>query len=304
LRAGATAAMDLEEKTEMNLWNQVPLADPANPVIIPSFLRERGIDDVDFIKIDVDGADFLILRSLAPMLDDAKVLGVGIEVNFHGSDDPEIHTFHNVDRLMKQLGFELFSLSTRPYSVAALPAPYQLTIPAQTQWGRILQGDAIYFRDAAALKHARWAQTVGAQKVIKLAVLFSLTRLPDCAAEVLLHFRSSIEHLLDVRAGLDALTAQCVPEGQPVPTYAEYIAAFEEDADRFYPARRVVPVDAAPHEVPAGASGAETEAQISADEAARLHREIVLLKSSRSWRLTAPFRTWGSALRRMLGTNR
>ncbi|HXN09213.1 MAG TPA: FkbM family methyltransferase, partial [Candidatus Acidoferrales bacterium] len=106
-----------------------PLADPHESVVIPSFLRERGIDDVDFVKIDVDGADFLILRSLVQTLEDVKVLGVGIEVNFFGSEEPDVHTFHNVDRLLKQRGFELFLLSARPQSVVALPAPYQYPIP-------------------------------------------------------------------------------------------------------------------------------------------------------------------------------
>jgi hypothetical protein len=210
-------------------------------VIIPLFLREHGIDDVDFIKIDVDGADFLILRSLAQTLEDAKVLGVGIEVNFFGSDDQGVHTFHNVDRLMKHSGFELFCLSTRPYSVAALPAPYQLTRPAKTAWGRVYQGDAIYFRDLADTEQMEWARAAGAYKLAKLAALFSLTGLPDCAAEVLLRFRLTLEPLLNVRAGLDTLTEQSLPPGEPVMPYVEYIAEFELNAPRFYPALQETP---------------------------------------------------------------
>jgi hypothetical protein len=213
-----------------------PFADSREPVIIPVFLRERGIDDVDFIKIDVDGPDFLILRSLVQTLEDAKVLGVGIEVNFFGSADPHIHTFHNVDRLMKQNGFELFCLSTRPYSVAALPAPYQLSVPATTRWGRIYQGDAIYFRDLAAAEQAAWAHSAGAYKLAKLAALFSLTGLPDCAAEVLLRFRSVLEPVLDVDTGLDALADQSQSPDKPGIPYADYMAEFESDSARFYPA--------------------------------------------------------------------
>lgn len=211
------------------------LADPRDQVIIPVFLREHEIDDVDFIKIDVDGPDFLILRTLIQTLEDKKVLGVGIEVNFFGSANPEVHTFHNVDRLMKHNGFELFCLSTRPYSVAALPAPYQLNRPASTAWGRIYQGDAIYFRDLAAVEQAAWARSAGGYKLAKLAALFSLTGLPDCAAEVLLRFRTTLEPVLDVHAGLDTLTEQSLPPGTPVKSYAEYIAEFESDSARFYP---------------------------------------------------------------------
>lgn len=231
-----------------------PLADPSDPVSIALFLRERGIDDVDFIKIDVDGADFLILRSLVQTLEDTRVLGIGIEVNFFGSEDPQVHTFHNVDRLMKQNGFELFRLSTRPYSVAALPAPYQQTAPAQTAWGRIYQGDAIYFRDLAAPEQAAWAHSAREYKLAKLAALFSLTGLPDCAAEVLLRFRPILEPVLDVRAGLEALTEQCLPPGMPLITYAEYIAQFESDAARFYPASQetVGPTASETSRLPAG----------------------------------------------------
>jgi len=236
LRAAAVATMDAAERTRNNLWAQVDLADPGKPVVLASFLKERGIDDVDFIKIDVDGADFLILRSLAQVLEDAKVLGVGIEVNFFGSDDPDVHTFHNVDRFMKRQGFELFKLSSRPYSMAALPAPYQLTIPAQTTFGRLLQGDALYFRDAAAPENAVWVQKAGVQKLMKLAALFSLANLPDCAAEVLVMYRHLLEGTFDVEGGLDTLVAQALGEGEPRMTYREYIAAFEADAPRFWPA--------------------------------------------------------------------
>lgn len=227
-----------------------PLADPDDALIIPLFLRERGVDDVDFIKIDVDGADFLILRSLVKTLEDAKVLGVGIEVNFFGTDDPDIHTFHNVDRLMKHNNFELFRLSTRPYSVAALPAPYQLGRPAKTAWGRVYQGDAIYFRDLAAVDQAAWALSAGAHKLMKLAALFSLTGLPDCAAEVLIRFRPLVEPVLDVRAGLDALVRQCLPPGAPAMSYPEYIAEFEADSVLFYPPLNEAPESIAQSRVP------------------------------------------------------
>src|SRR5208282_906249 len=70
--------LDNAEKTKLNLWGQVPLADPSEAIILPTFLSERGVDNVDFIKIDVDGPDFLILRSLESLLRDANVLGVEI----------------------------------------------------------------------------------------------------------------------------------------------------------------------------------------------------------------------------------
>ena len=97
-KAAATSRMTTAEKTSLNLWQKTELADPGDQVYLPDFLRDRGIDDVDFIKIDVDGPDFEILKSLDQVYPEAKVLGVGVEVNYYGSDSSTDHTFHNVDR--------------------------------------------------------------------------------------------------------------------------------------------------------------------------------------------------------------
>ena len=307
------SAADNESKTKLNLWPEVRLANPDQPLILPAFLSDRGVTNVDFIKLDVDGPDFLILRSLVPLMNDMRVLGVGVEVNFFGTDEPDIHTFHNVDRLMRSCGFELFSLSTRHYSKAALPAPYEYVVPAQSKWGRPLQGDAIYLRDAAAPEHAEWAARAGAHKLAKLAALFSLAGLPDCAAEVLQVFGDNLAVLFDLNAGLDALVQQCSAEGL---SYAQYLAEFDADADRFYPARRAAePAPEQPKtvllarlaEALAKASAAEVEsrtrqaAEASAASAradvARLNELVSRLYASTSWRITAPLRALAAALR-------
>ncbi len=320
LRAKELATADGEVKTRHNLWTQLRLADPAEPVILPEFIRDNGVGSVDFIKLDVDGPDFLILRSLVPLMADTHVLGVGVEVNFFGSDDPDVHTFHNVDRLMRTCGFELCTLSMRRYSAAALPAPYEFTVPAQSAWGRPLQGDAIYLRDAAAPENAEWAHMAGSHKLIKLAALYSLLGMPDCAAEILLRFGTMTGAVLDRTSALDALVWQCEPEGL---SYDQYIAEFEADSDRFYPARRVQPPAPAPAnttvcaaearaaaaEVKAAAAeakaaaeqktreAAEADADAARNEAVHLDHDISRLHASTSWKLTAPLRAMVTAVR-------
>lgn len=242
IRASDVSAASSETKTRLNVWGEVPLADPAKPIVLPDFLRSRNIDDVDFIKIDVDGPDFLILRSLKAILTNSRVLGVGIEVNYHGSDDPDVHTFHNVDRFMRGAGFELFGLTVRTYSSAALPAPYLYSIPAQTAWGRPLQGDALYLRDTgldAEKKTGNADLRFDAAKLAKLAALFSLFGLPDMAVETLLRHRGQFAELLDVDREIDVLTAQAASKaGWSPKTYAEHMAAFEADSRCFYPLGR------------------------------------------------------------------
>jgi FkbM family methyltransferase len=238
VRAAVLANSGSAQQTRLNQPTKVPLEESEAPLVLAEFLREREISDVDFVKIDVDGADFLILRSLELMLKATQVLGLGIEVNFFGSDDKNVNTFHNVDRFMKGAGFELFDLSVRRYSVRALPAPYAYVNPAQGAWGRILQGDALYIRDAAAPQQATWAGSVGAHKLAKLAAIFAIFGLPDCAAEILLCFRSELAAVVEVDTALDALVKHCVPEERAAPGHAIYIKEFDQDAPRFYPARK------------------------------------------------------------------
>lgn len=232
LRAQNAAPADDAEKMEMNLWQQTRLADIKKPVILPDFVQERAIDDIDFIKIDVDGPDYLILRSILPVLESKRVLGVGIEVNYFGSDHPDVNTFHNVDQTLRAAGFELFDLSMRRYSLAALPAPYLFSFPAQSKFGRPLQGDALYLRDLGSAEQATAFGDVGPAKIARLAALFSLFGQPDGAAELLQLNRQQLQGLFDVDAGLKALVQQSQPGFRG--SYADYIAAFERDDPKFY----------------------------------------------------------------------
>jgi hypothetical protein len=305
LRASFLAEVDPTEKTRLNLWSEVPLADPDRPVVLSEFLIRHKITDVDFLKIDVDGADYLILRSLQPLIDEIRVLGIGIEVNFYGSDNPDVHTWHNVDRLMRRAGFDLFGLTIRTYSMAALPAPYTLSVPAQTIWGRPLQGDALYLRDGGA-GDTSW---LDAHKAAKLAALFSLFGLPDSAAETLVCYRSHLADVLDVNRGLDVLAAQAIGDcdGSKV-SYPCYIAEFDADNPRFYPGRQEAathtaathPTGETPHAVhrsDGDFTAVQAELETLRDENASLHQQVEAIHRSTSWRLTAPIRLLGVYLR-------
>ena len=117
--------------------------------MVPEYLEQKGVKSLDFLKIDVDGKDFDVLNSFDHALSDLAVVGVGVEVNFCGSDSETDNTFHNMDRFLKARGFELLTLSTRRYSVSALPSRF-LGGAGPTEKGRILQGDAMYARDLAS----------------------------------------------------------------------------------------------------------------------------------------------------------
>jgi hypothetical protein len=232
-----------ESELRDNLWFRTQLE--MGEVHLPQFLQDRGLSDIDFIKLDVDGPDYGILESLSPILSSAQVLGVGLEVNFIGTAAPDQHTFHNTDRFMRRHGFELFGLTVRNYSSAALPFMYALPHPfggVSTQ-GRPFQGDALYVRDFGFKDAARLAAGLSDEKLLKLSALFAVTGLGDQAAEVLLQFRARLSALIDIERALDLLTREVQDSHyerqistlrERERSYADYIADFERGSPRHY----------------------------------------------------------------------
>ena len=127
IRKARLEASSAEEKMRHNAWAMTNLADPGKPIVATDLLANRCWANLDYLKIDVDGADFDILRSFDSHLERLGVVAVQLEVNFYGTGGPEEHSFHNTDRFMRQHGYELFRLDNRTYSACAIPARFALT---------------------------------------------------------------------------------------------------------------------------------------------------------------------------------
>ena len=235
LRTDRLKKASLGEQLENNAWTMTELADPSKPVVVPDTLRAMGIDDVDFLKIDIDGEDYRVLNSFDGEVEAFGLLGARLEVNLYGDGSETANTFHNTDRFMRNRGFELVALDNRTYSMQALPARFAITVPGQSESGRLFQADAFYVRDLASPEFAGAAAAASSEKLLKLAAIFSLWKQPDSAAELLLAFRNRLEALIDVEAALDLLAAQAQPGVAEPLSYRDYMAAFEADQERFYP---------------------------------------------------------------------
>jgi hypothetical protein len=205
-------------------------------IVLPSFLKSRGVDSVDFIKIDVDGMDYIILQSLEEAFGPAQVLGLGLEVTYYGSALPTDNVFHNVDRLMRGADFGLFELLVRNYSSASLPWPFALPHPyaAQSVRGRPYQGDALYMRDAAASETRGVVDALSVEKLAKLIAIFAIFHLPDQAAEICIRYRARLAALLDVDALLDLLALQIQEEDGGKLSYAQYMQRYQADDPAIY----------------------------------------------------------------------
>jgi hypothetical protein len=231
-----------EEQLRHNAWEMTGLADPTKPVVVPDLLAERGWSDLDYLKLDVDGADFDILQSFAGRFEPLRSIAVQLEVNFVGVGDGEEHSFHNTDRFLRGQGFDLFRLDVRNFSTRALPARYIWPTPAETVSGRPFQGEAYYARDLLAPHRAATDAKFGVEKLAKLAAVFSAWQVPDAAAELLLARRDVLAPLFDIDAGLDLLAAQTQTQRRRPLSYSDYLATFEADAPGFYRPEGPIPL--------------------------------------------------------------
>lgn len=223
---------DDRTKINLNRWPETKLADKSTCIGIDKFVVKNKINNVDFIKIDIDGEDFCALHSCEDMINSHQVLGFMLEVNFYGEACETDHTFHNTDRFMRKHGFELFDLTVRRYSRRALPAPFTLSVPAQTKWGAPFQGDALYVRDVAGPIEHRPPFPMSTDKLLKMVAIYEIFGLPDCAAELLTVWGEQLSHSVDVAILLDLLTPEV--DGRKL-SYQEYIESFSKDVTKFYP---------------------------------------------------------------------
>lgn len=147
-----------------------------------TFAASEKIEHVDFFKLDTEGAEMDILEGSAKTLRKGGVLGAAIEVRFSKTSGQP--TFSDVDVFMRKMGFMLFDLEVYRFSRKALPQAVK-DINQPTGRGQVFSGDALYLRDAAAeietSGNSRWNDI----SILKLASIYELYGLPDCAIELL-----------------------------------------------------------------------------------------------------------------------
>jgi hypothetical protein len=227
---------DNETKIQQNRWPETQLADPTTKVTLDDFMRTNQVEDVDFIKIDIDNDDFFALLSCEETIDSCGVIGFMLEVNYCGTDSDTDHTFHNSDRFMRKHHFELVDLSIRRYSRKAMPAPFVLPKFAQTTWGAPFQGDAVYLRDMANGLTQVNGSVSPTTKLLKAVALCEIFGLPDCATELLTVYERQLSEIVDVEALLDLLTPEL--NGRKL-SYKDYIRVFSENPLAFYPVSEI-----------------------------------------------------------------
>lgn len=200
-------------------------------VCLDSFVSAEGIDRVDFIKVDVEGAELDVLRGAARMLERCGVLGIKTEFWW----DPVVKgqpSFAEIDLFLREAGFRFFDAQLHRYPRNALPVGHLKGVrqadgsttvaPDPRPYGQAFTGDALYFRDPVG--EAREERNTIAwtwDGLLRLCGLFDLFDYGDSAIEILEHFRDGLAAHCAVDEAIDLLTP---PVGDRSVYYDEYLA--------------------------------------------------------------------------------
>ncbi|HEY9644557.1 MAG TPA: FkbM family methyltransferase [Coleofasciculaceae cyanobacterium] len=141
---------------------------------LDNFCQQEGIATIDFLQIDVQGADLNVLKGANQMLQ--TVLAVQVEVEFSHLYQGQ-PLFADVDTFMRSQDFTLFDL-THSRQVRARSPIHTSHHPGQLLWG-----DAYYFCDLIRQPEMAHSQTPA--QILKLACLADALEFSDYALELL-----------------------------------------------------------------------------------------------------------------------
>ncbi|MFB2919492.1 FkbM family methyltransferase [Aerosakkonema funiforme] len=144
---------------------------------LDSFCASEGIEEIDFIHLDVQGAELQVLQGASSVLE-RSVLAVVTEVNF-----TELYInqplFSDVDVYLRKQGFTLgdLTITTGRGCRTISPIIYKL------HPGFLLWADAFYFRDP--IRKDLFNNISTPDRILKLACIADVLNFPDYALELL-----------------------------------------------------------------------------------------------------------------------
>jgi len=143
---------------------------------LDAFCQEEKINEIDFMQIDVQGADLDVLEGATKILS-RGTLAIQIEVEFSHlyTNQP---LFADVDTFLRKHDFTLFDIS-QSYRIIRTRSPIQ----SRVRSGQLLWGDAFYFRDL--IREDMDGYLKSPDRMLKLACIADIMNFPDYTLEIL-----------------------------------------------------------------------------------------------------------------------
>jgi FkbM family methyltransferase len=144
---------------------------------LDDFCQAEEIDEIDFLQVDVQGAELQVLEGSSWILEHS-ILAVQVEVEFSSLylNQP---LFSDVDTFLRKQSFTLFDLD-KAHRIRAQSPIQSLVRPGQLLWA-----DAFYFRDLIQEHITTPLKTPN--QILKLACIADIMNFPDYALELLVY---------------------------------------------------------------------------------------------------------------------
>lgn len=150
---------------------------------VDAFAERYDFEYIDFMKLDVEGAELAVLRGAEHALDHS-LLGLSVEVWFH-EEHRGRPLFSDIDAYLRRFGFVLFDLRE-------LNRWRRKTLPGESYYswtgsGQLMYAQALYLRDLPAhVDSARNRYPVlSSTAILKLASIAEVLGYSDFALEVI-----------------------------------------------------------------------------------------------------------------------
>ena len=140
---------------------------------LDTFCREEYIDSIDFLQVDVQGAELNVFKGAKKIIRQG-VLAIQTEVEFYPIYKGQ-PLFSDVDKYLQGEGFFLSYMNTR--HIPRINSP----IYVEERPGQLLWGDAFYLRDLISNEIA----TKDAGQILKLACIADILDFSDYVWELL-----------------------------------------------------------------------------------------------------------------------
>ena len=133
---------------DLNLKDRVTITNTftTNTLSLDVCQEKHSISAIDFIKIDVEGAELEVLQGGKKLV--SSTLGVAFEVDFEPRFNP-LNYFYSIDKELKESGFSFFDV-TRFLRAGRRKSKFSsLEVKNNTivSFGQAFGGDVIYFKD-------------------------------------------------------------------------------------------------------------------------------------------------------------
>ena len=167
--------------------------------------NEKIIEIPNFIKIDVEGAEFEVLEGASNLLSSDSCIGIKLESHFEEwkyNDEGETNkTFAELDIFLRNLGFTLFDIKVYRHGKKSLIQPFSLSngfkkVPGPVEIGKVLWSDSLYLRDP--LFNQSNFDKIRTSNLIKSIILFDLFNQTDTAIEITQYLSKKNNLFLDL----------------------------------------------------------------------------------------------------------